>query len=612
MSQNQDNKEMNLNENANLDSNENSGSHHHHHHHHHHSSRRRSRHKEFKPKNRKASIILAYNIVLIILSVIVFTLFLCYGIFKGPAGERGPQGEKGETGKQGIQGDAGLDGQTPVKGEDYFTEKDIEEIIEQLKQQTDDLPKYWLNHLETQADVICEKMELAGNNKSSFLWYNDAHWSNNAKRSPALLKWLSQNTPITKTNFGGDVVNDEPTLETLNDREIMQYVWEWRAAVSQIPNHHSVVGNHDDGNATNFLFDENRVYAYLFAAEESNAIVRGDTCYYYIDDYSESTRYLYLDTAYKGLDIKQLNFITEALKSTPKAWHVVAISHIWHDMNYDILQVGNFSNDGRKLLALFDRYNARQGEFSTLTSDKGGRVEFCIGGHTHIDHVSTSDGGIPVILTETDSGNVRSGLERSLGTITESSVNAIIANYNTNKISIIRIGRGTSREIPMSSRPAEYNNKLSTALDRNNQTNVLTNGTTVGYLDNRFYGASNTYVETEGWDTSGLIAVNVGDIVRLKNIVFYPYTATDPYAAYANVGCISLYDQDGNYLSGISLLANDVSTWGRDYRPKFDENGNLIEFLIPAWGKIGYFSISAQDINENSIITVNQTIVGKV
>lgn len=44
---------------------------------------------------------------------------------QGPAGEAGPQGEKGEQGEVGPQGEPGY---TPVKGTDYFTVEDVEEI----------------------------------------------------------------------------------------------------------------------------------------------------------------------------------------------------------------------------------------------------------------------------------------------------------------------------------------------------------------------------------------------------------------------------------------------------------------------------------------------------
>ena len=50
---------------------------------------------------------------------------------KGPKGDTG---EKGETGEQGIQGENGANGYTPVKGTDYFTPEEIENITLSLQQ----------------------------------------------------------------------------------------------------------------------------------------------------------------------------------------------------------------------------------------------------------------------------------------------------------------------------------------------------------------------------------------------------------------------------------------------------------------------------------------------
>lgn len=44
---------------------------------------------------------------------------------EGTQGPQGEQGPKGDTGEQGPKGDTGY---TPVRGTDYFTEKDVSEI----------------------------------------------------------------------------------------------------------------------------------------------------------------------------------------------------------------------------------------------------------------------------------------------------------------------------------------------------------------------------------------------------------------------------------------------------------------------------------------------------
>ena len=48
---------------------------------------------------------------------------------QGPQGEQGVQGIQGEQGPQGPQGEPGI---TPQKGRDYFTETEIQEIVNQV------------------------------------------------------------------------------------------------------------------------------------------------------------------------------------------------------------------------------------------------------------------------------------------------------------------------------------------------------------------------------------------------------------------------------------------------------------------------------------------------
>lgn len=49
---------------------------------------------------------------------------------KGDTGDTGPQGPKGDTGEAGPAGPAGADGYTPVKGVDYYTDADKDEIVQ--------------------------------------------------------------------------------------------------------------------------------------------------------------------------------------------------------------------------------------------------------------------------------------------------------------------------------------------------------------------------------------------------------------------------------------------------------------------------------------------------
>lgn len=49
---------------------------------------------------------------------------------KGDQGIQGPQGVQGVQGVQGLKGDTGNNGITPVKGLDYFTDLEKDEMVQ--------------------------------------------------------------------------------------------------------------------------------------------------------------------------------------------------------------------------------------------------------------------------------------------------------------------------------------------------------------------------------------------------------------------------------------------------------------------------------------------------
>lgn len=464
-----------------------------------------------------------------------------------------------------------------------------------------EIPSYWKTALDEGVKSINVAMSKAGYNKAAFLFYSDSHWDCSSKMSPMLLKYLHSHTGMTKTIFGGDIVHTAAA-----DYDTMAYLWDWRKQLEDLPNHHSVAGNHDGLGHSSFT--EQYLYSYLFAAEETPDIVRGEQgTYYYIDSPAEKTRYLYLDTGYRiaALGSAQTAFVNDALISTPNGWHIVAIAHIWHENNYTesggFESVGDLSTPAVILTSMFDDYNSRRGEYA----DCGGWVEFCIGGHTHTDHDSTTVTGIPIILVETDSYNINSGLGCAAGATTEASVNGIIADYDNHKITVVRIGRGASREITVTHHVVNYTNLLRSAISREDMTTVLMGDDgSVGYLNEQVFWSNSYYGECLGWDTTGLIPCSTGDVIRLKNITM-PFGQTGDSLQ----GQLIYHNASGGYItsSGVNVTQTSVETGS--LKGKFDSNGNLIEFTIPAWvGDCRYISMIANDINPASIITVNEVI----
>lgn len=499
-----------------------------------------------------------------------------------PVNIKGQQGEKGEKGADGIDGIDGTNGVSPTvtvvsddegyvmtvfdavhgekfyiikhgkNGKDYvLTEADKIEIASMVNSSAV-IPEYWQSELEAKADAIQQAMETAGKNKSAFLWYTDAHWVNgNSKMSPKLLNYLYMNTPMNKVNFGGDIIGD--TLKAT--REEMKYLYEWRKAIKDLPNHHSVFGNHDmfDLDTVDYE-DDNYRYAFLLAPEESSDMVMGDGNYYYIDNPCEKTRYLYIAYMTTNLTamMAQGQFICDAMKAVPEGWHIVAIAHRWWQYSASATPTtGAIPAYEADMLSVFDAYNARATRSGSnyfaaqdFTQAKG-KVEFCIGGHIHVDYDIESEGGIPIIITTADANQNRVPDSEvdcgTVGTTTEAAVFGIIADYNdTNntKITVVGVGRGTSRVVRNSSvKPTSISNityngsttigatidksKFSFTVDYSNGTTDTVNGATsvspatIGVVGNNTV----TITYTEGGTTLSGTATIVGTEVPVVNLL---------------------------------------------------------------------------------------------
>lgn len=496
-----------------------------------------------------------------------------------------------------------------TNGKDYvLTSTDKTEIAVQAVKLIDGVPSYWQTHLNERVEDIRRAMESAGRNKSAFFFYSDAHWDNDstytAKLSPTLLKYLYKNTPINKTNYGGDIVHGEGSTNTDN----MRYLWEWRKQLRDLPNHHSVIGNHDDGNdVMDRKISKEYVYSYLFAPEESNDIVWGGDFYYYIDDKSEKTRYLYLDIFYDGVSSTQIAFVSEALKSTPTDWHIVTICHAWFGVNYGTKEnpiyppiLNGLATEMQPFFDMFDNYNARSGEFGTC----GGWVELCIGGHYHLDHYEHTTGGIPVIIVEADTLHNRSGVMPQKNTTDEASVSAVVVDYNNKVVKVIRVGRGDSYEVPINVNKATYTNVIPLSIDKDG--NIFNGGK--GWADNSRIGSGGIYLGNGTHYVTGHIEIDptITNTLYLKNVTFD--SSTHNNYAYT----IAYFDEKFAKLS-LQAYSTDIASNTSLYAPKF-EGTNIVEFRLPPSMFTGagitpkYMAICCSYIGDDSIITINEPI----
>lgn len=132
----------------------------------------------------------------------------------------------------------------------------------------------------------------------------------------------------------------------------------------------------------------------------------------------------------------------------------------------------------------------------------------------------------------------------------------------------------------------------------------------IGWKTNYRLNSSGAEVATDGIEVTGFMPVNRDDVIYLKGITI-PYTGANNIYQY-----LALYDSNfGKILS--PQIASNVGNYGAT---KYDEENNLIEVNVEQFlayydtteaerAAVAYFRISAEEISNSSIITVNELII---
>ena len=129
-----------------------------------------------------------------------------------------------------------------------------------------------------------------------------------------------------------------------------------------------------------------------------------------------------------------------------------------------------------------------------------------------------------------------------------------------------------------------------------------------GYKDNaRYSSSSNADTTATGWDVTGYIPAKRGDIIRLQNVDFIDLAGTGGNTPRSTVYA---FDSAYGYITAGVAFKPDVApsdVWGVVY----GDDGDIVQFTVPmSWSaSVAFIRFGAIDINENSIITVNEEIV---
>ena len=288
------------------------------------------------------------------------------------------------------------------------------------------------NYLKTKADTFNAFARAGGGLCDTFAFITDLHWHLNAGNSPAILKFIRQNTNIDKFFCGGDVCDfidgeSQPFDSFMNFHKALDCPI------------YTAMGNHDYMSSYG---TENRLY-YSFNSVGKDRVGNIGRNYFYVDNPQAKIRYIVLNgfkpgnnTWDWGYEADQLDWLEDTALDLSAGWGAVVITHMVHAIDLDT-GVISIPNTSKAMLDVLDAYNG------------SGEVIAVICGHMHCDYLDTTTGGIPIIVTTCDKNLpwIYNGTDkepwlddRETGTVKEQAIDLFSINREAKQITRVRVG----------------------------------------------------------------------------------------------------------------------------------------------------------------------------
>lgn len=324
------------------------------------------------------------------------------------------------------------------------------------------VPDYWMDSLVTKEKKIEAAIAESEGDYAAFVVFTDAHWGNNYKRSPALIRHITDFTPVSDVFFGGDVITDKFGSPV----SAVQLGKDFQESFAFLgPHFYGLFGNHDDNSNgqvknTDAHLSEQMVISFL--QSQMTEVDRKDVYNFYFNDPVSKTRFIGLDTgryyqtAFRVNVSKTARFLVEALEDVPEGWHIVFLSHIWAEYRKGGgVEVSILTPFYNRFLQIIDDYNARKKGVFRYNEEMveydftGGTAHAicCIGGHTHLNSTLSTTDGLPVIIVGTD--GLKKSKVVSQGTANEQCIAILVLDYRHRLIKLFCVGYGEDRLINM-------------------------------------------------------------------------------------------------------------------------------------------------------------------
>lgn len=291
-----------------------------------------------------------------------------------------------------------------------------------------ELPSYYEEYLDGKVSEIVsskEQMEEC----EAFFWITDIHWEQdlNARKSSAMVRYLSNKIGIDKILNGGDTGNSSVICSNAIDR-LREAIGSNRV--------YSVNGNHEMNDASRYERPFERVRRTLRG--HCSDIVYGDKnkSYFYFENVASKVRYiglstygLFIDNHYEdAYTEEQLQWFTQTALNVPEEWTIVIFTHALYAVSSQTNQIYVIS---QKFVDAIDNYQGK------------GKIACVLMGHSHVDRVHKGKTGVPYILTQCDRTEPYRGdinVERVPGTINENHFEVVLLDKVKQEVRLYAIG----------------------------------------------------------------------------------------------------------------------------------------------------------------------------
>lgn len=290
-------------------------------------------------------------------------------------------------------------------------------------------------YLKGKCDRVNALARGCAKKSDTFAFVTDLHWHLNAGKSPALLRYIKENTRIEKFFCGGDV------CDFITSEHQPYDAWTTFQDALKMPIY-VAMGNHDYMASYG---TEGRLY-YTFNSVGRDRIGDFNRNYFYVDNPQAQIRYVFLNGFQPngsgswtwGLEQDQIDWMNNTALDLETGWGAIIVTHmiIGIDLDYTPYQIYK-PTMATNLLNELDSYNGN------------GEIIAVICGHTHFDYLDYSTGGIPIIVTTSDKYLpwIQSEVDkepwlsdRVEGTITEQAIDLFVVDREAKTITRVRVG----------------------------------------------------------------------------------------------------------------------------------------------------------------------------